>query len=103
MAATLAQVLELTDRVQRAIDEGDWFAAQDLEKARLAALEQLVAERGTGGDMARSLAELHERNQKMIGEVHHHRRRVLRDASLVKTGQAAAAAYGASPAKAGGR
>jgi hypothetical protein len=98
---TLAEILELTDRVQSAIDAGDWLAAQEVETRRRAAIEQLVAERGTGGEMARSLAQLHERNQRMIGEVHHHRRRVLRDASLVKTGQAAASAYGDSQVKAG--
>jgi hypothetical protein len=97
---TLAEILELTDRVQGAIDAGDWLAAQEAETQRRAAIEQLVAERGTGGDLARSLAQLHERNQRMIGEVHHHRRRVLRDASLVKTGQAAASAYGETRAKA---
>jgi hypothetical protein len=101
MATTLAEVLELTDRVQAAMDSGDWLAAQDFETQRRAALERLVAERGTGGDMVGALAQLHERNQRMIGEVHHHRRRVLRDAALVKTGQSAASAYGDSRANTG--
>jgi hypothetical protein len=29
----------------------------------------------------------------MIGEVEHHRRRIVRDAAMLKTGRAAAAAY----------
>jgi hypothetical protein len=101
VTTTLAQVLDLTDRVQAAMDAGDWLAAQDLETQRRAALERLVAEQGTGGDMVGALTQLHERNQRMIGEVHHHRRRVLRDAALVKTGQSAASAYGGSHAKTG--
>ncbi len=101
MSVTLAEVLELTDRVQEAIDAGDWLAAQEAETSRRSALEQLVAERGAAGDLAQSLAQLRERNQRMIGEVHHHQRRVLRDASMVKTGQAAASAYRESQAKTG--
>jgi hypothetical protein len=98
---TLADVLDLTDRVQAAIDAGDWLAAQEAETLRRTALERLIAEQGTGGDLTGSLMQLHERNQRMIGEVHHHRRRVLRDAAMVKTGQAAASAYGAAEAKSG--
>jgi hypothetical protein len=98
---TLAQILELTDRVQAAIDAGDWVAAQEVETQRRAAIEQLVAEQGAGGAMAGALTQLHERNQRMIGEVHHHRRRVLRDAALVNTGRSAASAYGDTRAKAG--
>jgi hypothetical protein len=96
---SIADVLELTDRVQAAIDAGDWQTAQELETQRRAAIERLVAEHGAGGDMTGALTQLHERNQRLIGEVHHHRRRVLRDASLVRTGQSAASAYADSPAK----
>ena len=95
MPVTLAQVLELTDRVQAALDAGDWLAAQGVETERRAALEQLVAERGAGGDLGTALAELQTRNQRMIGEVHHHRRRVLRDASMVQTAHSAVSAYAA--------
>jgi hypothetical protein len=101
---TLAHILELTDRVQAAIDAGEWLAAQDVEVERRAAIEQLVAEQGAGVDVKDALAQLQTRNQRMIGEVHHHRRRVLRDASMVKTGQSAASAYGDSlPTAAGSR
>jgi hypothetical protein len=100
VSVTLAHVLELTDRVQSAIDAGDWVAAQEVETERRAALEQLVAEQGAGGDLRSSLAALQARNQRMIGEVHHHRRAVLRDASMVQTGHSAVSAY-ASHAKTG--
>jgi hypothetical protein len=96
MSTTLAGILELTDRVQAAIDAGDWQGAQDLETERRGAIEQLVAEQGAGDTIGTSLEELQRRNRKMIGEVQHHRRRVMRDATIVKTGQAAAAAYGAA-------
>jgi hypothetical protein len=98
---TLAQVLELTDRVQAAMDAGDWLGAQDAETQRRAAIERLVAELGAGGELEGALTQLHERNQRMIGEVHHHRRRVLRDAALVKAGQSAASAYEDSRSKTG--
>jgi erythromycin esterase-like protein len=101
VGVTLAEVLELTDRVQAAIDAGDWSAAREAETRRRAALEQLVAEQGASGEFATALAQLQERNQRMIGEVHHHRRRVLRDASTVKTGQSAASAYASAQAKLG--
>lgn len=96
MSMTLAAILDLTDGVQAAIDGGDWQRAQDLETERRAAIEQLVAEAGGSGTTLTALEELQRRNRKMIGEVQHHRRRVLRDATLVKTGQTAAAAYGAA-------
>src|ERR1044072_6312440 len=91
VSVTLAEILELTDRVQAAIDAGDWPAASDAVTQRRAAIEQLVAERGTSGDLGGALAELHARNQRLIGEGHHDRRRVLRDASLVEAGPSAGA------------
>jgi hypothetical protein len=96
MSTTLAAVLDLTEQVQAAIDAGDWERARDLDIARLGQLEQLATEvkADDQGGARRALGALEERNRRMIGEVHHHRRRVLRDASLVKTGQTAAAAYG---------
>jgi hypothetical protein len=52
-----------------------------------------VAEQAVGADLQAALGELHARNQRMIGEVHHHRRRLQREASTVKTGRAAVVAY----------
>jgi len=102
MTATLGAILDLTDQVQNAIDAGDWQRASDLESQRRAQLETLVAERGIGepgGELRGALEALQQRNQRMLGEAHHHRRRVLREASTLKTGQSAARAYEAAPSE----
>ena len=99
MIPTLATILELTDRVQTALDAGDWQRASELDAERRAQLERLVAEHGTGepkSELRNALEQLLERNQRMIGEVHHHRRRVFRDAETVKTGRSAVNAYAAA-------
>jgi hypothetical protein len=93
MSTTLDEVLELTDRVQAAIDAGDWQHAQALETDRRAHLERLVAAGGTAGALRSTLATLEQRNHRMVGLVQHERRRVLREAGTVKTGHAAANAY----------
>jgi hypothetical protein len=94
MNPSFTAILDLTDRVQAAIDEGDWPRAQQLENERRAAIERLVAEQAVGSELQAALGELYARNQRMIGEVHHHRRRLEREALTVKTGRAAVAAYG---------
>jgi hypothetical protein len=96
---TLATILELTDQVQTAIDAGNWQRAGELEAERRAQLERLVAENGAGepgSELRTALEQLLERNQRLIGEVHHHRRRVFRDAETVKTGRSAVNAYAAA-------
>jgi hypothetical protein len=93
MRAQLEVILSLTDQVQAAIDEGEWQQAHGLEIERRAALERLIEANGVGADGGVVLAALEERNQRLIGLVEHHKRRVLREAATVKTGHAVAAAY----------
>ena len=94
----LQAVLEMTDRVQAAIAAGDWQAARDLEVLRRGLLEQWLAHVGLAdARVATALNDLEQRGRHMVGDVQHHRRRVLRDAQTVTTGRAAAAAYGATP------
>ena len=93
MSTTLAAILELTDRVQAAIDAGDWQHARELEAQRLASLERLVAQGAGALDLDGILEDLQRRCLKTIGEVHHHRRRVLRDAALLSAGRTAVTAY----------
>jgi hypothetical protein len=88
----LDALLELTDRVQTAIDAGDWQQANDLETERRAQLERLVAEQ-TAMDVRSVLDALAQRTYRLIGLVEHHRRRVLREATTVTAGHAAAARY----------
>jgi len=92
MSSALDQLLELTDRVQAAIDAGDWQQANELETGRRAQLEKLVAEQ-TAMDIRSVLDALAQRTHRLIGLVEHHKRRVLREATTVSAGHAAAARY----------
>ena len=92
MTTAFDTLLELTDRVQAAIDAGDWQQANELENERRAQLEKLVAEQ-TALDIRSVLDALGQRTHRLIGLVEHHRRRVLREATTVTAGHAAAARY----------
>ncbi len=92
MTTALDALLDLTDRVQTAIDAGDWQQANELETERRAQLERLVAEQ-TAMDVRSVFHELAERTNRLIGLVEHHRRRVLREATTVTAGHVAAARY----------
>jgi hypothetical protein len=93
VAPLLQDLLELTDRVHLAIDAGDWQQANELETERRAKLEQLVVAGAGGADLTTCLDELQQRTYRLIGLTEHQRRRVLREASTVTTGHAAAARY----------
>jgi hypothetical protein len=94
----LASVAALTDRVHAALSDGDWASAHALDVERRALLEQLLVHVAAHGwtEAAAALADLERRSRQLVGEVQHHRRRVLREASLLKTAHAAAGAYGNS-------
>src|SRR4051794_4614521 len=93
MSVQLTAILDLTEQVQAAIDGGDWQRASELERARLAAIVQLVAERAGDASLPNALADLYARNQRMLGDVDLGRRRLLRESALVTKAQAAVAAY----------
>ena len=93
MAAQLTAILDLTDQVQAAIDGGDWSRARELDVARREAIARLVVERAADPQVREALAELYARNQRMLGDVDRARRGLLRESALLKTGQAAVAAY----------
>jgi hypothetical protein len=92
MKTLLEAVLDLTERVQSAIDAGDWAEANELETARRAQLEKLLLADAAAVPRG-ALDALAQRTHELIGLVDHHRRRVLREAATVKTGHAAAARY----------
>jgi len=92
VATAFDTLLELTDRVQAAIDAGDWQQANELETERRTQLEQLVVEQ-TAMEVRSVLDALAQRTNGLIGLVEHHRRRVLREATAVTAGHAAAARY----------
>ena len=93
MNPLVGTIIELTDRVQAAIDGGDWSHAQELETERRRLLEQLAASGATKTELASTFAEFAARNHRLIGLVQHHRRRVLREAAVAQNAHAGAAAY----------
>lgn len=96
-AANLQALLELTDAVQVAISDGDWQKAAMLETERRAMLEAyLDRERAVNGGLthlSEELAGLQSRANRMIGELHHHRRRLEREAGQLARGRRAVRAY----------
>ena len=96
MSPLVAKVLELTDRVQAAIDGGDWPQAQELETQRRRLLEELVASGASKTELAPTFGALAARNHRLIGLVEHHRRRVLREAAVAQSAHAGAAVYAAA-------
>lgn len=97
MSAVLQSIVELTDRVQTAVQDGDWAHAHELDVERRTLLESLLADAAavaSAAELGAVLADLERRSRHLIGEVQHHQRRILREASMVKTGHDAAAAYG---------
>jgi hypothetical protein len=93
----LERLLEMTDAVQAAIGAGEWQRAAQLESERRALLERYLGLHGALDGDARVqevLVRLHERNNGMIGEVHHHRRRLEHEACLIGRGKRAVKAYG---------
>jgi hypothetical protein len=96
MNPLVGTIIELTDRVQAAIDGGDWSQAQVLETERRRLLEQLAASGVSKTELEPTLAELAARNQRLIGLVQHHRRRVLREAAVAQSAHAGAAVYAAA-------
>jgi hypothetical protein len=90
----VSTLLELTDRVETAIEAGDWIAAQELEVERRRLLEQLAFD-SPAGEVKATFTALEARNFRLIGLVEHLRRRVLREAAVARTARDGAAAYAA--------
>src|SRR5690606_5986446 len=91
----VSHVLAMTLQVEAAISAGDWQQAADLEAQRRAALVDLLSRRG--GEIEPSLRDalsgIVSRTHRMIGEAHHHRRALLMEASIVRTGRKAVDEY----------
>jgi hypothetical protein len=91
----VAAVIDLTDRVEAAIEAGDWPGAQELERERRRRLEELAASSVPRTALARTFAALEQRNHRLLGLVEHMKRRVLREAAVARSAHAGAAAYSA--------
>jgi len=94
---SLASLLALTDAVQEAIDAGEWTRAAGVERQRRALLEAfLSAETAKHGGLEHTrpeLVRLQERNNRLIGELFHHQRRLTHEAGEVDRGRRAMRAY----------
>ncbi len=93
MSSLVATVLELTDQVQAAIGDGDWARAQELEDANVGTLLEQLAGAADGSDLKPTLLALEERNRGLIGLVEHHKRRIVREAAVARSGHEGTAAY----------
>jgi hypothetical protein len=91
--------IDLTDRVQAAIEAGDWPLAQELEGERRRVLEQLAAAADFRTEIVRTFTALEQRNHRLIGLVEHHKRRVLREAAVARTAHDGAVAYADNAAR----
>jgi hypothetical protein len=91
--SSVAVVITLTDRVEAAIEAGDWLGAQELESERRRLLEELAASSAPRTELNRAFAALEQRNHRLLGLVEHMKRRVLREAAVAQKGHAGAAAY----------
>jgi hypothetical protein len=91
----VAAVIELTDRVEAAIEAGDWSGAGELERERRRLLEQLAASSEPRIELAQTFAALEQRNHRLLGLVEHMKRRVLREAAVTRSAHAGVAAYSA--------
>jgi hypothetical protein len=85
----IAAVIELTDRVEAAIEAGDWSGAQELERERRRLLEELAAGQAPRTELKQTFAALEQRNHRLVGLVEHMKRRVLREASVARSAHAA--------------
>ena len=95
-AEPLAAVIALTERVQTAITAGEWAQASELETQRRELLARFLDEQ-RGSDMeglVATLTDLQNTHNRLIGELFHHRRRLAREATTVRTGRRAVRAYG---------
>lgn len=100
MSSLVNVALELTGRVEAAIEAGDWPLANELEAERRRVLEQLAAEPHDGAELAAAFTSLVAHNHRLIGLVEHQKRRMLREAAVARSAGAGAAAYaevGAAP------
>jgi hypothetical protein len=91
MTDLVAAVIGLTDRVEAAIESGDWAQAQELEAERRRVLERLAL--AHGAKSKDTFAALEARNVRLIGLVEEQKRSVLREAAVARAARDGAAAY----------
>lgn len=94
---SLDALIEQTDAVAAAIAAGDWESATQLEIERRGLLRRYLEREslrhGNLEHLRASLSELHARSNQFVGEVHHHRNRIVHEACTVKRGRDAVKEY----------
>ncbi len=95
MPASIAQILELTDAVEQAIDEGDWLHAGQLNADRHALLRNLFADGAPhlGVEEKAALRDVLNRNDAVVGKLGADRDRVAAAASRMRQGNRAVNSY----------
>ena len=90
-------MLQLTDAVEEAISAGHWRKATELDIVRRARLEAFLDEQraacGSLEHLRQSLDALQQRNNRMVGRLHHEYRRLTREFGELETGKRAVRAY----------
>ena len=90
----LATLIESTEAVRSAIADGRWEDATQLETDRRAQLQQFVAGcREMSETLRQELARINGMTQAIMGEVHHHQRRLEREVFTLQKGKRAARIY----------
>jgi hypothetical protein len=88
----------ITCAVQNAMDDRDWMLAAELESERRAELATVIAEYLQSDSMQVDslIARLGDASlsvARMIGELAHHERKMIREVTMIATGRQAAEAY----------
>ncbi len=93
----LDTLIAQTDAVAEAINAGDWESATELELERREFLQRYLQQEalrhGDVEHLRQALTELQARGNQFVGEVHHHRHRVIREACTLKKGRDAVKQY----------
>ena len=98
LGVALEPVMELSDALQAAINAGEWRRATEIDRERRQALEVLLDKLAPSEELNAALAELQQQTHHLMGQAHHHQRRLVREASTLATGRAAAQEYSSTAA-----
>ena len=90
----IAALIESTEAVRSAVADGRWDDATQLETDRRTLLQQFLAGRPEITEaLRRELARLNRMTQAIMGEVHHHQRRLEREVFTLQKGKRASKIY----------
>ena len=94
--AMLDEILELTARVEAAIEEGDWLAAGDFDRRRQELLSALLGEHEAAeldSDTRQTLQQVLARNKASVTRLAEQRRELVGTQQRLRRGAVAVRAY----------